>query len=64
MNTENAKDRKQPGEVYRDGSKVEKLKTYFSFQKQPGLILTETKEVVPSLDFVSLLCVFANTDSI
>lgn len=39
----------------RDHSKVEKLKRTFSFWKQPGSIPTETKEVVPSLGFESLI---------
>lgn len=61
MNKENAKDKKQPREVYRDYSKVEKLKRNFSFRKQPGSTPTETKEVVPSLDFESLICVSSQT---
>lgn len=61
MNKENAKDRKQPREVYRDYSKVEELKRKFSFWKQPGSTPTETKEVLPSLDFESLICVSSQT---
>lgn len=57
MNKENANDRKQPREFYRDYAKVKKLKRNFPFQKQPGSTPTETKEEVPSLAFESLICV-------
>lgn len=61
MNKENAKDRKHPGKVYRDYSKVKKLKRNFFFQKHPDSTSTETKEVVPSLAFESLICVSSQT---